>query len=262
MEEITKHQPGTFSWIDLATSDLDAGKKFYSELFGLKAVDTPAGPDMVYTMLMLNDKPVAALYQLNKEQQAQGIPPHWDSYVTVENVDQAVEKVKSLQGTILQEPFDVFESGRMGIIQDPTGAVLALWQPKDDIGTHYKNVPGSLCWNELITTDPDKAKSFFSQLFDWGSETSEMVNITYTAFMQGEMPVAGMYQISEEMGNIPSHWMPYFAFEDCDQSCAKAQELGATVLQPPTDIPETGRFSVLQDPQGAVFAIIMMEPMG
>ena len=88
-----------------------------------------------------------------------------------------------------------------------------------------------------------------------------MVDITYTAFLQGEMPVAGMYQKSEEMGNIPSHWMPYFAVEDCDQTCSKAQELGATVLQPPMDIPKTGRFSVLQDPQGAVFAIIKMEPM-
>ena len=261
MEEITKHQPGTFSWIDLATTDPEAAKKFYAELFGLKAVDTPAGPDMVYTMLMLEDKPVAALYQLNKEQQDQGIPPHWDSYVTVENVDTAVEKAKTLQGTVLKEPFDVMESGRMGIIQDPTGAVLALWQPKDDIGTHFKNVPGTLCWNELITTDPEKAKSFFSQLFDWSSETSEMVNITYTAFLQGEMPVAGMYQKSEEMGNIPSHWIPYFAVGDCDQISNLAQELGASVIQPPTDIPRTGRFSVLQDPQGAVFAIIKMEPM-
>ena len=103
MEEITKHQPGTFSWIDLATTDPEASKKFYAELFGLTAVDTPAGPDMVYTMLMLEDKPVAALYQLNKEQQDQGIPPHWDSYVTVENVDTAVEKVKTLQGTVLKE---------------------------------------------------------------------------------------------------------------------------------------------------------------
>ncbi len=96
MEEITKHQPGTFSWIDLATTDQEAAKKFYSELFGLTTVDTPAGPDMVYTMLMLNEKPVAALYQLNEEQQEQGIPPHWDSYVTVDSADKAVEKAKAL----------------------------------------------------------------------------------------------------------------------------------------------------------------------
>jgi len=261
MEEIKKHQPGTFCWIDLATTDLEAGKKFYSELFGLTTVDTPAGPDMVYTMLMLNDKPVAALYKITKEQKEQGIQPHWDSYVTVENADDAVEKTKSLDGTILMEPVDVSDSGRMGIIQDPTGAVLALWEPKKDIGTHYKNIPGSLCWNELITTDTEEAKSFFTQLFNWESETAEMINITYTAFLLGEQPVAGMYKMSEEMGEMPSHWLPYFAIEDCDQSSAKAQAMGAKVLQPPTDIPETGRFSVLLDPQGAAFAIIKMVPM-
>ena len=261
MEEIKKHQPGTFSWIDLATSDLEAGKKFYSELFGLKPVDTPAGPDMVYTMLMLNDKPVAALYEISKEQMEQGMRPHWDSYVTVESADKAVEKVKSLNGTVLQEPFDVFDAGRMSFIQDPTGAVLALWEPKEEIGAHYKNIPGSLCWNELITTDTEKAKSFFAQLFGWGSHTEEMINIIYTAFLLDEKPVAGMYKMPEEMGEMPSHWLPYFTVEDCDQTSAKAQEMGATVLQPPTDIPGTGRFSVLLDPQGAAFAIIKMEPM-
>jgi len=150
MEEIKKHQPGTFSWVDLATTDGEVAKKFYSELFGLKAVGTPAGPDMLYTMLTLNDKPVAALYEINKEQLEQGMRPHWDSYVTVENVDKAVEKAKSLKGAVLQEPFDVFDSGRMGIIQDPTGAIFALWEPKKEIGTHFKNIPGSLCWNELV----------------------------------------------------------------------------------------------------------------
>ncbi len=261
MEEITKHQPGTFSWIDLATTDLEAAKKFYTALFGLKTADTPMGPDMVYTMLILKDKPVAALYQLNKEQQEQGMQPHWDSYVTVESVDKTVEKAKALEGTVLQEPVEVSGSGRMGIIQDPTGAVLALWEPKKEIGSHFKNIPGSLCWNELMTTDTEKAKTFFTRLFDWGSHTSEMINITYTAFLQDETPVAGMYKIPPEMAGVPSHWLPYFAVADCDQSFAKAQEMGATVLKPPTDIPGTGRFSVLQDPQGAAFAILQMAPM-
>lgn len=261
MDEIKEHQPGTFSWIDLATTDREAAKKFYSDLFGLKTVDTPASPDIVYTMLTLDDKPVAALYEISKEQREQRMRPHWDSYVTVENVDTVVEKAKALKGTVLQEPFDVFDSGRMGIIQDPTGAFLALWEPKKDIGTHFKNKPGSLCWNELATTDTDRAKSFFTQLFNWDSQTSEMINITYTIFMIDEKPVAGMYKISEEMGDVPSHWLPYFTVEDCGQSSRKAQELGATVSQPPTDIPGTGRFSILQDPQGAAFAILEMEPM-
>ena len=136
---------------------------------------------------------------------------------------------------------------------------MALWQPKKDIGTGFKNIPGSLCWNELVTTDTEQAKKFLTELFGWGSQTSEMNNISYTSFLIGEKHIAGMYQMPEEMGDTPAHWLPYFTVEDCDKSCEKARELGAGILQPPKDIPGTGRFAVLQDPQGAVFAIIKME---
>ena len=189
------------------------------------------------------------------------MPPHWNSYVTVGDIHGTVEKTKALNGAILQEPFDVFESGRMAVIQDPTGAALALWQPKNDIGAHYKNVPGSLCWNELVTTDSERAKTFFDRLFDWESQTNEMIGIFYTVFLIEETPVAGMYQRTENMGDVPSHWLPYFAVENCDKTCSSAQEMGAVILQPPTDIPDTGRIAVLQDPQGTAFGIIRLEPM-
>jgi predicted enzyme related to lactoylglutathione lyase len=259
MEEIKKHQPGTFSWIDLATTDVESAKKFYTELFGFTAIDTPAGDDMVYTMLQLHGKPVAGLSQMSEEQREQGIPPHWLSYVTVEDVDAKIEKVKVLDGKVLMDPFDVMDVGRMALLQDPTGAVLALWQPKEHIGASFKNIPGTLCWNELVTNDTEKAKAFYTQLFDWGSQSSEMIGMIYTSYMIGEESVAGMYKITEEITGVPSHWMPYIAVEDCDQCVAKAQELGAKVLQPATDIPEVGRFAVLQDPQGAAIAVIKME---
>ena len=88
-----------------------------------------------------------------------------------------------------------------------------------------------------------------------------MINIVYASFLIENTHVAGMCKMPEEMGETPSHWLPYFSVEDCDKTCANAQELGATIVQPPKDIPGTGRFSVLQDPQGAAFAILKMEPM-
>lgn len=261
MDAIEKHQPGTFSWVDLATIDANAAKKFYTALFGWEAVDTPAGPDMVYTMLQLEGKPVAALYEMSPEQRDQSIPPHWMSYVTVENIDSVIARVRELNGTVIAEPFHVFDSGRMGLFQDPTGAVLALWQPKEHIGAHYKNIPGSLCWNELATNDREKAKDFFTRLFGWNADTAEMTGIIYTSFKIGEMPVGGMYQMGEDMGNMPSHWLPYFSVEDCDAFVEKAVELGGKVLMPPSDVPKTGRFAVLQDPQGGAFAVIKLIPM-
>ncbi len=258
MKEIKKHEPGTFCWVDLGTTDAEGAKKFYTKLFGLTAVDSPAGPHMVYTELQWNSKQVAGLYAMNKEQPDQGIPPHWNSYVTVENVDTTIEKVKALGGTVILEPFDVFDAGRTGMFQDPTGAFLAVWQPKEHIGAAYKNIPGTLCWNELGTKDTEKAKSFFSQLFGWNAQTNKMGDMLYTSFMLRDQAVGGMYQISEEMGDIPPHWLPYFAVEDCDQTVSQAKDLRGSVLTPPMDIEEVGRFAVLKDPQGAVFAVIKL----
>jgi predicted enzyme related to lactoylglutathione lyase len=261
MEAFQSHQPGTFSWVDLATIGAEGAKTFYTGLFGWEAEDTPAGPDLVYTMLKLEGRPVAGLYEMNPEQKNQGVPPHWMSYVTVENADAVAEKAKGLQGNIIAEPFDVSDFGRMALIQDPTGAILAVWQPKAHIGTHFKNVPGSLCWNELATNDTQKAEDFFTKFFGWEAQTEEMIGITYTSFKIGEMPVAGMYRMGPELAGIPSHWMPYFSVDDCDAIVERAKGLGAEVLSPPKDIPDTGRFAVLKDPQGAAVAVIKMIPM-
>src|SRR5687767_11231234 len=153
MQEATEYKPGTFCWVELATSDGEAAKTFYTQLFGWDFVDNPMGPGMVYTMLNLDGKNVGALYKMMPEQEAQGIPPNWLSYVSVANADETADKAKAAGATILKEPFDVATYGRMAVIQDPTGAVFALWQPKDHLGAGIFNVPNSFTWNELMTTD-------------------------------------------------------------------------------------------------------------
>jgi predicted enzyme related to lactoylglutathione lyase len=258
MTEMTEYKPGTFSWIDLATTDADGAKKFYQKLFGWSTTDNPAGPDMVYTMAELGGKPVAALYQQGAEQQSQGIPPHWLSYVTVANAAETAEKAKSLGGNVLMDAFDVMEAGRMALIQDPTGATFAIWQPQQHIGAHLVNEYGALIWNELATTDKNVATDFYTKLFGWSSQTQEMPSGPYTSFMNGESMAAGMLEMTEEWGNIPPHWMVYFGTDDCDATVATAKELGGTILVDPTDIPSVGRFAVLQDPQGAAFSVITL----
>jgi predicted enzyme related to lactoylglutathione lyase len=78
-------------------------------------------------------------------------------------------------------------------------------------------------------------------------------------FTNGERPAGGMFKLTPDMGNIPPHWLVYFAVDDCDAKTEKATELGGSVMKPPDDIPGIGRFSILLDPQGAAFAIIKME---
>ncbi len=259
MHERPEYAPGTFCWVELATSDNEAAKKFYTELFGWTFIDNPMGPDMVYTMLKKGDQEVGALYKMMPDMSAQGIPPHWMSYAATPNADDTAAKAESLGGTVIQPPFDVMEHGRMAVIKDPTGAVFSLWQPKEHRGAGLVNAPGSLCWNELMTTDANKAADFYTGLFGWGKDVQDFGGMEYTMYMNDGRPTAGMLQITPEMGPIPPNWLVYFAVDDCDASVQKAQGLGASVMKPADDIPGIGRFAILTDPQGAAFAIIKLE---
>ena len=252
-----EHAPGTFCWIELATTDGPAAKKFYGELFGWEASDSPVGPDMVYTMLRLNGKDVGALYQ--KGEMMKDVPTHWASYVSVTSADEIVAKAKSLGGTILKEAFDVMDVGRMAVIADPTGAHFCIWQPKKHKGIGVKGEPNSLTWNELLTNDTARAKDFYTKLFGWAAK-AHGEPVEYTEFILDDKAFAGMMSIQPQMGPMPPNWGVYFAVDDCDAMAQKATSLGARTFVPPTDIENVGRFSVIQDPQGAVFSIIKLTP--
>ena len=260
MQEIPDYKPGTFCWVELGTTDSEAAKSFYTQLFGWDHVDNPMGPDGVYTLLKLDGKDVGGLYKMMPDMLAQGIPPHWLSYIYVSNADETAEKAKAEGATVMNGPFDVATLGRMAVIQDPTGAVFALWQPKDQKGAGIYNVPNSFIWNELGTRDTQKAGEFYSKVFGWAQEGFPGSPVEYTVFKNGDRGAGGMYQITPEMGPVPPHWLVYFAVDDCDAKVQKATGLGARVMKPAEDIPGVGRFAILIDPQGAVFAILKPEP--
>lgn len=264
MPTVTQHAPGTFSWPELATKDPNGAKKFYATLFGWTYEDRPMGEAGVYTMIQKDGKPVGALYAMEKAQLDQGMPPHWGSYVTVESADATAAKAKQLGGTVVMEPFDVMEHGRMAVLRDPQGATFCLWQPKEHIGAQRLGDPGSLVWTELLTSDANGAEAFYTKLFPWRSSqvpSAAGEGVPYTIFHRGEDGAAGMFQITKQMGPMNPYWYPYFAVDDCDATVEKARSLGAQVHMPPTDIPKTGRFAVLSDPQGASFGVIKTVPM-
>jgi uncharacterized protein len=252
-----EHAPGSFCWIELATTDSAGAKKFYTELFGWEAQDNPIGPDMVYTMLRLNGKDTGALYE--KGEMMKDVPTHWMSYISVANADEIAAKAKSLGGTVVKEPFDVMDVGRMAVITDPTGATFSIWQPKQNKGVGVKGEPNSLTWNELLTKDTTRASDFYTKLFGWVDNTHGGPT-PYTEFMNGDTHAGGMMQIQPQMGPVPPHWGIYFAVEDPDAAFKKATSLGAKAIVPPMDIEKVGRFATIQDPQGAVFSIIKLMP--
>jgi predicted enzyme related to lactoylglutathione lyase len=252
MGERTKYAPGTFSWTDLTTTDQEAAKKFYGELFGWEAVDNPVGDGMVYSMMRLDGKDVAAISPQPEQQRDAGAPPAWNSYITVESADDALEKAKGLGATVHAPAFDVMDVGRMGVVQDPQGAFFLVWEPKKHIGASLVNAPGAMSWNELASPDLDASAEFYRELFGWQVELFEGMEMPYMTIKNSEGHNNGGMRAAAE--NEPPYWLVYFGIEDIDAGLSKATDLGGTKLLGPMDI-GMGKIGVLQDPQGAVFAL-------
>jgi hypothetical protein len=256
MSVVTKYEPGTPCWIELATTDVDAAKTFYAAVFGW---DYNVGDEETgfYTMPQLQGRDVAGMMAQGDEERAQGVPPMWRSYVSVESADATSAKVAELGGTVLAPPFDVMDFGRMGIFLDPEGAFIAAWESKSHIGSGIVNEPGAFGWSELATRDPAKAKAFYTALFGWTArDTDPSTGMQYTEWLVGERSVAGMLPMTPEMGGMPPSWTVYFNVEDCDAAVKRVTENGGALFFGPQDIPSVGRFAVVADPQGAVFAVI------
>ena len=203
MGERTSYAPGTFSWVDLATTDVESARGFYGTLFGWESEDLPAGEEGSYTMLRKDRHDVAAMYPMRADQQAAGVPPHWLSYVTVADVDDVADRAAELGGTVLAEPFDVLDAGRMAPIADPQGAQLALWQPGRNIGATLVNAPGSLCWNDLFTPAPEEAGGFYGALFGWTIERIEGAEPAYYTIRNGAASYGGVMQAPPDQPGAP-----------------------------------------------------------
>ena len=257
--DITRYDPGCFCWADLGTTDSEGAKKFYTTILGLDSVDMPMGDMGSYVMLQKDGRTVCALYQIPPEMMEAMPHPHWRTYICVENADEGAKKTAELGGNVLMDAMDVFDAGRMAMIQDPTGAAVGLWQPKAHIGAQVFGESGTLGWFELLTSDTDAAAKFYGGLLGWTSRGgSAAAETDYMEFQSDGQSVAGMMKIQEEWGEVPPNWGVYFVVDDADATMKQAQELGATSMMGPIDVKGVGRIYPLQDPQGAYLSIIQM----
>jgi predicted enzyme related to lactoylglutathione lyase len=246
MPEMTSYEHGVPSWVDMGTSDLEAGLGFYVELFGWSGEDMgeEAGH---YTIVSKDGKQVAAI----SPAQDPG-PPRWTTYVNVDDLDAVAAKVAPAGGTIVFGPIEVMNAGRMSIFQDTTGAVIAAWQAGEHIGAQLVNEPGAFIWSELATSDLSKSKAFYSEVFGWGWGGAD----EYAEAQVAGRSIGGVIPRPDALpAEVPDFWTVYFGSADVDGDVKKGVDLGANVLMEPTDIPGTGRCAVLMDPQGATFAL-------
>jgi len=255
MPEFTKHEPGTFCWIELAAHDVNAARKFYTDVFGWGVNEIPMGENGFYYIFQKNGKDAGAFYEMFPDMKQQGVPPNWMSYVCVTSADRIAEQAKSLGATLASDPFDVFDMGRMCVIKDPQGAHFAVWEPKSNQGVAVRDEDDTLCWCELHAVDVEKAKAFYTAL-GWGMKDSP----EYTEFQVNGRSIAGM--MKSQVPNAPSFWLPYFAVANCDAAVDKIKAGGGQVFMGPMDYPSVGRFAIVADPQGATFAVIKLDMTG
>jgi len=257
MPAFTTYTPGTFCWIDTSSTDAEASRAFYTGLFGWTSEDNPTPDGGTYTMYSLDGKRVAGGYGLGEQLQSMGVPSHWMSYISVEDAAATLQAIAAAGGALMGPAIPIPGAGIMGIFTDPTGATCAIWQPEGHFGAGLANEPGSLIWNELMTNDPDSAAVFYTTVFGWAHEMSEMPSGPYHLFKDGEEFRAGMMAITPEMGEMPPNWSVYLAVADMAAAVDRVRELGGRVEGGVMDVPGVGKMAVTADPTGAYF--MMME---
>jgi uncharacterized protein len=251
MAERSAYAPGTFCWAELSTSDTAGALEFYGSLLGWDGEEMPIPSGGSYTMLRLADHDVAGMATLREDQRAAGVPPHWLSYVAVEDVDVTTDRAAGLGATVLAGPFDVMDAGRMAVTRDPQGAHLALWQAGAHPGAGLVNDPGAMCLNQLNTHSPKDAARFYRDLFGW--EIGRVKGVApYWGIRNGGALNGGMMALPAE---APPHWLVYFTTEDVEDAAEAIARLGGQVVVPPMKAGAEGRILVASDPQGAHFAL-------
>ncbi|WP_144211544.1 VOC family protein [Shewanella donghaensis] len=256
--KVSNYKQGQPCWIELATHDWYSAKIFYQKLFQWQADDMPM-PEGHYTMLQLEGDDIAAMYQMPQEMLK--LPTHWELYFAVDDVDETVKVIKHAGGEIVAGPHSVGDSGKMAVCHDPEGARFSIWQAFDHVGIKRSFEPNTLCWVEYMCRDSVLAKSFYRQVLSFDTSTVDMSEMgigDYVQWLVNKQPVGGMMEMTPEWKDTPPHWMLYFSVEDCDAMAKKAEELGGRICVPPTDIPDVGRFAVIDDPQGGTFSVIKL----
>ena len=253
--------PGEFCWVDLSAHDLEAAIAWYATLFDWShtMMETPGGGPP-YAFFQKGEAVIGGIGQMSDEMKAQGIPPMWNNYIATADCEATEAKVKEIGGTVTVPTMEIPGHGKLAFFLDPEGASIAAWQATggDDSPGVLVNEPGSLCWTELMTRDSAKASKFYGELVGWEFASMPMGDIDYTMIKNAGKDAGGMMPMDgPQFEGVPAHWLTYFAVADCDDTAAKVLATGGKVNVPPTEIP-VGKFSVMSDPQGAVFCVITL----
>lgn len=247
--------PGSFCWAELYTRDENKSKDFYAKVFSWNYSESKMDEHSHYTHAMIASGAVAGMVEINDELKKQGVSPHWASYIAVTDIHKTVDAAQKLGAQIVLPPMDIPHAGCMAILKDPTDAFFSLWQSHAQREAPARNAHGMVGWNELLTTDINTAKRFYTSVFGWGVHEENVNGHAYVSFTENDKYVAGMMQIEKEMGPIPSHWSVYFTTDNIEASRKIIQAEGGVLLSPVMDLPNIGTMVAIKDPSDAVFSL-------
>jgi predicted enzyme related to lactoylglutathione lyase len=244
-------------WTDLATSDADAARDFYGKVFGWKIEVSPDPQYGGYALAKIGGKDVAGI---GPKQMAEA-PTAWTVYIGTSDAEGTVKKAQAAGGNVIVPTMAVGDQGKMAIIQDPSGAMLGIWQSQNMTGAQLYDKPNTMGWAELNSRGVEKATPFYKKLFSWGEKKTpgQGENPEYTEFQAGGQSIAGAMEMNPMVpAEVPSYWMVYFNVDDVDKAFKKVTEAGGKEMLAPQDMPG-GRFAIVSDPQGAAFGLLKME---
>jgi uncharacterized protein len=256
MSERSSYEPGTPSWVELSgTPDVDAAESFYGDLFGWEIPEQPNSAELGgYRRAKLNGRDVAGVSPVMQD----GRPCEWQTYVSVADADATLAKVREAGGTVIVDTLDVMGMGKMAIFTDPTGVTCGIWQPGTFVGAELVNEDGAFSWNELNTRDIDRSIDFYGAVFGWTVEDRDAGSMgTYRVWKDGDGIRGGLFDMNghDVLDDAPNHWLVYFTVPDADLATTTTKAAGGALLNGPIDT-GNGQIVVLEDPQGAFFAVV------
>lgn len=254
---------GRFVWYELMTTDPTAAETFYTQLTGWTTKKGDIA-DQRYTEWVNGETALGGLMQLPDEAKEQGAPPHWLAYVAVPSVEETLQQAQGLGAKKLMGPMEIPTVGRIAVIQDPQGAVIAVYTPVGEVPGHDGEAAiGEFSWNELAASDYAAAFDFYSALFGWVKGEAMDMGPGGTYLMYGrvsDQALGGMFNKPPDQPGPPAVWLCYVTVADARAKAEQVKQLGGRVLNGPMEVPGGDVVAQCMDPQGAAFALHSKKP--
>jgi predicted enzyme related to lactoylglutathione lyase len=244
---------GQILWYELLTTDMKAAEAFYSKVVGWTVAPFSTSPQAYDMFMRTAEAPAAGVMNIPE---GMPFPPHWEMYVGVDKLEDAVAHIERLGGKGLGPLIDIPTIGRMRTMMDPQSAVFAIYESASPQPAEAEPQVGQTSWHELMTTDAEAAMKFYSELFGWKpTETMDMGPMGKYHMFGRAFPLGGMMNKPAELAQVPSNWGIYFRVDEINAATERVKANGGQILNGPMEVPGGDFIINGMDPQGAAFSL-------